>query len=328
MRSLHVAEPIDEAAPPASGRGDARTRVLRQGPGEAAWELWLREPLPALAPFLVGLWAGDADAPTASHRTLPDGELMLMFNLGHPQLVRHADGNTEIVRAAFVSGLQEHPLVYDVMVCHPRAVAVRFRPLGAWAFFGGLPLHELSNRVLDVHAVLGVRAGVEPLRQRLIEAPSLGAALDLLEGWVAARLFDGPRAHPMTRAAWARMHATGGTIRVAALAQDLGISARHLNDLLQREVGLSTKGVARVLRFERAMACLAAGEQRDLVGVAADCGYYDQAHLNRDFRELAGLTPTEIVARLSQAPGWREVSGEPISDSSKTRGGRRDRGGP
>jgi AraC-like DNA-binding protein len=323
MRSLHVADPIDAAAPPAPGSGDARTRVLRQGPGELAWELWLREPLPALAPYLIGLWAGDADAATASHRTLPDGELMLMFNLGPPQLVRYVDGSVEVVRAAFVSGLQEQPLVYDSMVRHPRAVAVRFRPLGAWAFFGGLPLHELSNRVLDVHAVLGVRAGVEPLRQRLIEAPNLGIALDLLQDWVASRLFAGPRAHPMTRAAWAHMRATGGAIRVAALAQDLGISARHLNDLLQREVGLSTKGVARVLRFERAMACLASGETRDLVGVAAECGYYDQAHLNRDFRELAGLTPTEILARLSQAPGWREVSGEPISDSSKTRGGRR-----
>lgn len=46
----------------------------------------------------------------------------------------------------------------------------------------------------------------------------------------------------------------------------------------------------------------------DLFAIAIECGY-DQAHLNRDFCEMAGSTPTEYLARVTRAPGWREVSG-------------------
>jgi transcriptional regulator GlxA family with amidase domain len=87
------------------------------------------------------------------------------------------------------------------------------------------------------------------------------------------------------------------------------VSSRHLNDLFQREIGLSTKGMARILRFDRATAALSEATASDLCAIAIECGYYDQAHLNRDFREMAGLTPTEYLARVTRAPGWREVSG-------------------
>ena len=301
---------VDDSGSLAAGPCDPRTRVMRSPPGERpSWELWLREPLPGLRDLIVGLWAGDADADSAHHRTVPDGELALMFNLGPPQRVIAPDGTTQVQRAAFVSGLQEQPLGFASMIRHPRVVAVRFRPRGAWAFFGGMPLDALANRVFDLDAVMGAVGGVEPFRQRLIAAVDLGAALDLLEDWIATRLLVGPRTHPMTRAAWDRLRAGAGDVRIATLARDLGVSPRYLNDLFHREVGLSAKGVARILRFEHAMGRLAAACDLEVPEVALACGYYDQAHLDRDFRDLAGLTPTEYRARVFQTPGWREIRG-------------------
>jgi AraC-like DNA-binding protein len=286
-----------------------RTRLMREPPGETAWELWLRDPPPGLRDLVAGLWGGDADQSYALHRALPNGELMLMFNLGPPQ--RLLDGRIaggRLHRTAWISGLQERPVEWESVIRHPRAIAVQLRPFGAWALFGGLPQHDLADDTTDLESVLGGAAGVEPLRQRMIESPHLGAALDLLEDWLVARLQRGPAAHPVTRAAVARL--TTGTARIDSLARDLGVSSRHLGGLFRREVGLSPKGLARILRFERTLARLAAPQSRELAELALECGYYDQSHMDLDFRTLAGMTPTEYRARVLHVPGWRELRGD------------------
>ena len=286
-----------------------RTRVLRGISNGRSWELWLRTPLPEHAGLIAGLWAGDSDSDYARHRLIASGELWLMFNLGPPQLVLDPEGvrPSQVYHSGMIAGLQYSPLTFESIHRHPRVVTVRLLPLGALAFFGGLPLLDLANRVIDLESVLGGKAGVEPLRQRMQETPDLGGALDLLEDWITDRMRAGPAAHPVTRLALQQLMRQRGSVRVEALAADVGVSARYLNSLFQRQVGLSAKGLGRVLRFEHALDVLDARGTRDLVFLAQECGYYDQSHLNRDFRELAGLTPGEYVERVFLAPGWREI---------------------
>ncbi len=289
-----------------------RTRVIRGEHGGAAWELWLRQPPPALAHLVRQLWAGDSRSGPARHRSVPDGELWIEFNLGVPQCVTGARGEPkggEVFGAALVTGLQEAPLTFESLHRHPRVVGARLCPSGGFAFFGGLPLEELAHHAIDLESALGSFAGVEPLRQRLLEVSDLGDGLELLEQWLVARLLAGPSPHPLTAAALERLGAVEGDGRVEPLARGLGVSARYLNRLFRREVGLPVKGFARVLRFQRALDRLVEARGRDLATLAADCGYYDQAHMNRDFRDLAGLPPTECLARVFQIEGWREVGG-------------------
>ena len=78
------------------------------------------------------------------------------------------------------------------------------------------------------------------------------------------------------------------------LAAELGWSRRHLAARFRDEVGVSPKALARLLRFERALELLGT---RTLADIAYECGYYDQAHFNRDFRAFAGATPGELLAR-------------------------------
>ncbi len=91
--------------------------------------------------------------------------------------------------------------------------------------------------------------------------------------------------------AWQRLLATGGRVEVGALAKDLGWSRRHLGERFRAEIGLAPKAAARVVRFARARELLATPRRPDLASVAAAVGYYDQAHLHRDFRDLAGCSP-------------------------------------
>jgi transcriptional regulator GlxA family with amidase domain len=90
--------------------------------------------------------------------------------------------------------------------------------------------------------------------------------------------------------------ATAGTVDVGSLAREVGWSRRHLSERFRQELGLPPKVAARVVRFERARRLLQRPDRPGLADVALACGYYDQAHLNRDWRELAGCAPGTWLA--------------------------------
>jgi AraC-like DNA-binding protein len=275
-----------------------RTRVLRGGPGEPAWELWERTPPAPLAGFVAGLWAGTSSGEIARHRTLPNGELMLMFHLGPSQRLLELGGRPcrLSLGGGFLAGLQERPATFEAFEAYTRVAAARLLPIGGWLLLGGLPQAELTGCVIDIEDLFGCRSGVRALRERMGEAADLGGALDWLEAWLLARLSKAPLPHPATRAAGSVLRGTRGSLRVDALADAAAVSPRRLRELFLREVGVPPKRLARVLRFRAAVECLATAPGVDLARLALDCGYYDQAHLYREFRDLAGMTPVGYLA--------------------------------
>ncbi len=86
-----------------------------------------------------------------------------------------------------------------------------------------------------------------------------------------------------------------GRIAVAELAAAVGWSNKHLISRFREQIGLPPKAVARIVRFQRAMEMLRHGVP-GFVDVALACGYYDQAHFNREFRALAGISPSRLLA--------------------------------
>jgi len=102
---------------------------------------------------------------------------------------------------------------------------------------------------------------------------------------------------PAAAAAWTRLARCGGNLPIAALASDLGVSRRQLSERFRAEYGLSPKQAARVFRFECAAALIEAAPCGSLARIAADCGYFHQAHLDHEWRALTGLTPTSWIAQ-------------------------------
>ena len=123
------------------------------------------------------------------------------------------------------------------------------------------------------------------------------------QGWVENAFIVNRIAHakppsPGICWAWRQLNETGGLIGVGALADELGCSHKHLITQFRREIGLPPKALARIVRFSRVAEMLKRNEVASWVQIAHRCGYYDQAHLIRDFREFAGSTPTEYVGRI------------------------------
>jgi AraC-like DNA-binding protein len=88
------------------------------------------------------------------------------------------------------------------------------------------------------------------------------------------------------------------TRSVASVAQDLGLSARHLRRIFHEVVGLSPKAFFKLQRFERALQAATDGGDITWSDIAMDAGYYDQAHMIADFRSIVGATPREFLTEV------------------------------
>jgi AraC-like DNA-binding protein len=91
-----------------------------------------------------------------------------------------------------------------------------------------------------------------------------------------------------------------GGVSVDNLAARVGVPRTHLARRFSDRVGISPKRFARIARFNSALRRLEAS--KDIVSVAAELDYYDQAHMYRDFAEFARMTPGEFIA-ANRYPG-------------------------
>jgi AraC-like DNA-binding protein len=196
--------------------------------------------------------------------------------------------NDSFERESFIAGVHDESTVvaHDGYAC---CLEIHFTPLGARRFLG-MPGSELTNEIVELSDVL---PGADLLVEELFELPSWEARFDRLERAVLARAHAAPLLPPAVEFAWRRLRDTHGAAPVAQIAGELGCSRRHLTQRFGAELGLPPKALGRVLRFQRAVTLLRAGGE--LADVAYSCGYYDQPHFNRDFRELAGVTPSEFL---------------------------------
>jgi len=261
-------------------------------------ELHERLPAPALRPYVSG-YSGYrlGAAPPSTHQGVPSGHLTLLLCLeGDVELLRMPDPSRPGGRfVALVGGLHAAPAV--IAQGAPQTGLHLFLTWRGARVLLGLPASELANNVVDLADVLGRRLG--PLLDRLAAAADWPSRFALLDGALlrlAAHGHGERSVVPEVGYAWDRLAETGGMLRVEALAREVGWSRRHLTGRFRREIGLAPKGAARVIRFERACERLLAPARPSLAAVAADGGYVDQAHLARDFRELAGITATRWLA--------------------------------
>ena len=109
--------------------------------------------------------------------------------------------------------------------------------------------------------------------------------------------------------AWQQLLSSRGDLRVSALHDQTGWSRKRLADRFREQVGLTPKSMARLVRFHRAVNMLHQPGHRSLTAIASTCGYYDQAHLNREFRELAGGPPGSYLTGMDADPAAAGMAG-------------------
>lgn len=248
-------------------------------------------PPASLARFIECFWTLEAPANGAAgaQKILPDGCIELILNFAEP-FRQYSGGRSRVQPRRFVVGQMRQPVEIE-----PRGtsaiLAVRFHPAGAYPLLR-MPIDELTGRV---HPLDQVAAQLERDIEREVYArdawPARVAALGRL---LELRMLAAPPDFAVDFAT-AKILASAGAVRVSHLLHDVNLSARQLERRFRERVGIGPKSLGRILRFQRVFQ--AVEQQRaDWAGIAHDCGYYDQAHLIKDFQQFAGDTPALLLA--------------------------------
>ena len=224
------------------------------------------------------------------HRAIPERAVRLTFSTGESWQGSLLAGALERQPQARLSGLNLRPLS---LVSHgwARALGADLYPWGARQLFGwtlALPNLDLAVRYAAPVRDIG----------GLLQCGDLVGARQALEGWLLTLWAERAREPGKGVEAAGQLYRSYGSARIATLAGELNLSPRQLERRFREEVGLNAKTLARLIRFGEVQYRLYRNPGLSLAPLAYELGFADQAHLTREFRTLAQLTP-KAFARLS-----------------------------
>jgi len=249
------------------------------------------QPAPPLDRLVACFWWSERHEPlAAAEHMLPTGTACLVFPLHDLPMtcVSGPSGDEVLVwRRGLVHGPQSR--FYRSGPKTAGAVAgVALRP-GAIREILGVPASEIAGRHVPVDALWGRRA--ETLHARLCEAARPPAIFEVLEQELLAQLTKPLLLHPAV--AHALLRARRPRVRVEDVRREVELSPRHFIGLFHDSVGYTPGRYYRIRRFAHVVQALAEHGPRNLAQLADAAGYSDQSHLIREFREHAGMTPTQ-----------------------------------
>lgn len=270
--------------------------VTRHRSALGSWESAVSPAPAALAGLVreyVGWWE-DMATPLV-RRELPTDEAPLIFAFGAPfRLFDLADPTRFTDTRSFATGAYDTAQLVG-STGPSGGVQVNLTLLGMRRLLGQ-PLAPLTNRAVALDDVFG--AGARHLTDALHDLRTWEARFALVTQFIATRVESAPPPVPHVEHAWRRIIASRGRIAIGAVADELGWSQKHLIDRMRSELGLAPKMLARIVRFGHAVRAVKHGRVRRLADLSLACGYCDQAHLARDVRVFAGVTPSELMASL------------------------------
>jgi len=215
-----------------------------------------------------------------------------LFDFAEPYRLRGEPGSDpQVLARACVSGLQTGPIVIEQPV-RQEVLGVRLRAVGAAAL-----LPAAMRDIRGLHVGLGdlFGAGAGELLERCQETRQVEARFRLVAAWLGERL---ARSRGVDEAiAWCagQIERSGGRAAIAALRAETGMSRARLATLFEEQIGLKPKLYARAVRFRQVLGLLQRSEM-PLSDAALAAGFYDQAHMNAEFRDLAGIPPSAFLA--------------------------------
>ncbi|MFB7816934.1 DUF6597 domain-containing transcriptional factor [Paenibacillus chitinolyticus] len=251
-------------------------------------------PSPALKPYVCCYWQSEPRGivgaqlllrPDAVDRVLPDGCTDIIFteNLKTGEMdVRYCGTFQQAFTLSYEEGA---PM---------RSFGIRFMPGGAYPFLRTAlsEFHDQAVAARQIGSVIG-----RETEERVREARSFGERIGAVEACLMRQLSDkGTDGDNRMKNVLYRVFISGGGETVSELARSETVSTRQLHRSFNQWVGLSPKKFAEVVRFQRLLRDIQAGSVTDWAAAAAERGFFDQAHMIREFKRFYGASPIKAAA--------------------------------
>ncbi|CCH54333.1 hypothetical protein BN8_03495 [Fibrisoma limi BUZ 3] len=243
------------------------------------------EVLPALPlqPYVECYWIRRGRPVAQPARILPDGCTDVLYVFSHSSAVSTGSLLVGTMTRAVLSSVAPEA---DVL-------GIRFRPGGLFPFVQ-TPLHLFTDELVELALVqkqLGDRLFAE-----LSDTDDWLARIATVNQALQKRLSAGSLPPLSVLASVRQLEMQRGQLSIDQLADQIGISRRQLERQYQQYVGVSPKLLARILRFRQVQTLLQTQPADSLMGLAFDNGYTDHAHLTKEFKGFAGITPSTFGA--------------------------------
>jgi AraC-like DNA-binding protein len=245
---------------------------------------------PNLRGLVDTVWHFSGPTTSPYKRILPNGRVELLVNLGESYRIIKGAG-TPVLRAAWIGGLLTSPQVIE-QPARQNVLGIRLYPTAAHTLLA-VPMREITDLQVALDDLIDHAAS--ELAERCAEAASVRQLFLCAARWMSERVSDARRIDPAIAWSAARIEAHGGVVPIAELRERIGLSKTRFAASFRDRIGVAPKLYARLVRFGRATEMLQRGAG-SLVDVVLAAGFYDQPHMNAEFRELGGLTPLDFIA--------------------------------
>jgi AraC-like DNA-binding protein len=248
---------------------------------------------PALAPFVKCIWSLESDQPihdAPRERILPDSCVELVFHFADPFRSHFSNGESALQPRSFLVGQMKRFLEIEP-AGRMGLIAVRFHARGAYRFLPQ-PLSAIANEIVDLREIW--KQCADEWTERIALARGIEERVRIIVEVLIESLHRNGQQDCVVDRCLHLIETQGGQLSVAELASAIGVSNRQLTRRFENGVGVSPKEFSRVKRFLRSLRHLKSRKQRTLTETALECGYFDQAHFNHEFRQFAGMTPGEF----------------------------------
>lgn len=250
------------------------------------------EPSRDLAPLVQCYWNLESPKEKTPEKNtiVPDGCMKMIFHYGDLYKQYAEDGSSVTLPRCFVIGQLTRPLEVEP-TGETGTFFVRFHPYG-FLPFATIPIKEMENTAVPLEKLFG-KEGLD-IEQKILNANSTSERIELIEAFLLKRFTDTQTIDQIIKSTVETILTDNGQLSVNQLSKQTNVNRRQLVRKFSSAIGLSPKQLSKTIRLQATLKILLNEKPANLISLAYQGEYFDQAHFIKDFKEFTGLTPKEF----------------------------------